>query len=82
VKWAMATEADAEAVRREVSRWVDEHWSPDLAVGQWWPLLAEWGWGFPAWPQEWCGRGLVADGLSVVSSVFREKGVLGAPAGL
>jgi alkylation response protein AidB-like acyl-CoA dehydrogenase len=78
----MATEADAEAVRREVSRWVEEHWSPDLAVGQWWALLAESGWGFPTWPQEWCGRGLGADGLSVVSRVFREKGVLGAPAGL
>ncbi len=78
----MTSGADLESVRREVSAWVDEHWRPDLTVGQWWALLAESGWGFPTWPQEWCGRGLSADGLTAVSSVFREKGVLGAPAGL
>ena len=69
-------------MRDEVSGWVEAHWDPDLTVGQWWSLLAESGWGFPTWPLEWCGRGLGADGLSVVSQVFRQKGVLGAPGGL
>jgi alkylation response protein AidB-like acyl-CoA dehydrogenase len=78
----MASAAELEAVRGEVSAWVDEHWSPDLTVGQWWALLAESGWAFPTWPAEWCGRGLSADGLSAVSQVFRQKGVLGAPGGL
>ena len=80
--WPMARDAELEAVRREVSDWVDGHWDPDLTVGQWWGLLAESGWGFPTWPTEWSGRGLGADGLSVVSEVFREHGVLGAPGGL
>ncbi len=79
---AMASAAELEAVRREVSAWVDEHWRPDLTVGHWWARLAESGWGFPTWPEEWCGRGLGADGLSIVSQVFRKKGVLGAPGGL
>jgi alkylation response protein AidB-like acyl-CoA dehydrogenase len=71
-----------EAIRREASAWVEEHWSPDLTVGEWWARLAQSGWGFPTWPEECCGRGLSADGLSVVSQVFRERGVLGAPVGL
>jgi alkylation response protein AidB-like acyl-CoA dehydrogenase len=69
-------------IRREVSGWLEEHWDPQLTVGQWWQLLADSGWGFPTWPIEYWGRSLGPDGLSAVSQVFLEFGVLGAPGGL
>ena len=44
------TAADARA-------WFEANWDPDLALGEWWERLARSGWGFPAWPVEWFGRG-------------------------
>src|SRR5690606_19322881 len=70
------------AVRAEVEAFLDEQWSPDLSVGEWWQRLADGGWGFPTWPSEWFGRGGDADLLSQVSAIFQERGVLGAPGGL
>ena len=78
----MASTAELAAVRREVSEWVDANWDPDMTVGKWWERLARSGWGFPTWPTRWSGRGLGPDGLSVVSEVFGDHGVLGAPGGL
>ena len=73
---------ELEEVCREVTAWLEEHWDPELSVGQWWQLLADSGWGFPTWPTEYSGRGLGFDGLGVVSQAFSDKRVLGAPTGL
>ena len=69
-------------VREEVSAWLDENWDLDLTVRDWWRRLADSGWGFPTWPEEWYGRGLGPDALTVVSQVFQERGVMGSPSGL
>ncbi|MFP5327852.1 MAG: acyl-CoA dehydrogenase, partial [Acidimicrobiia bacterium] len=54
-------------VRAEVAQWFDEHWDPELTVGQWWELLAESGWGFPTWDRDWYGRGLTSQAAAVVA---------------
>ena len=48
----------------------------------WWARLAESGWGFPTWPQEWFGQGLSADAAAGVRSAFAEVGALPPPTGL
>jgi alkylation response protein AidB-like acyl-CoA dehydrogenase len=70
------------AVRAEVEAFLDEEWSRDLTVGEWWQRLADSGWGFPTWPTEWFGRDGDADMLTLVSSIFQEREILGAPGGL
>jgi alkylation response protein AidB-like acyl-CoA dehydrogenase len=72
----------ARAVRAEVEAFLDEQWDPGLTVGEWWQRLADSGWGFPTWPREWFGRDGDADLLTLVSAVFQERQVLGAPGGL
>ena len=37
----------AEQVRKEVAAWVEEAWSPDLTVGEWWDILARSGYAAP-----------------------------------
>jgi alkylation response protein AidB-like acyl-CoA dehydrogenase len=69
-------------VRSEVEVFLDEQWSLEITVGDWWDRIAESGWGFPTWPTEWFGRGGDNDLLTLVSAVFQERGVLGAPGGL
>ena len=78
----MTTPAELATIAEEVGAWLDESWSVDLTVREWWQRLADSGWGFPTWPTEWYGRGLGGDALTVVSRVFQERGVLGAPSGL
>lgn len=70
------------STRVEVEAFLDERWDPEITVGEWWDRLAESGWGFPTWPTEWFGRGGDNDLLSLVSEVFQEREVLGAPGGL
>jgi alkylation response protein AidB-like acyl-CoA dehydrogenase len=71
-----------DTVRAEVEAFLDEQWSRDLTVGEWWQRLADSGWGFPTWPSEWFGKDGDADLLTLVSSIFQEREVLGAPGGL
>ena len=71
-----------DAVRQEVDAWLGEHWDPELTVREWWARLADSGWGFPTWPEEWFGRGLSAAALEAVGQAFRARGALGAPSGL
>lgn len=67
------------AVRDEVSRWLSEHWNPDLGLGEWRGVLADSGWARPAWPREWFGRGLTAEDAEVVREQFGAAGAVGPP---
>ena len=69
-------------VKEEVRGWLDEHWDPDLTLGEWWQRLADSGWGAPTWPVEWYGKGLSSDALGEVIGAFREVGAPGPPGGL
>jgi alkylation response protein AidB-like acyl-CoA dehydrogenase len=73
---------DAAEVRAECRAWLQENWSPDLSLGDWWERLADSGWGFPTWPKEWYGRGLSSQLAAVVGEERRDAGAFGPPSGI
>ncbi|MDG2111688.1 MAG: acyl-CoA dehydrogenase family protein [Actinomycetota bacterium] len=70
------------SVAEDVRSWLDENWDPDRPLGEWWAMLAESGWGFPDYPEQWFGRGLPSDDAQAVTAAFRERGVYGPPHGI
>ncbi len=65
-------------IRREVGRWLDENWSPDLALIEWRNILVDGGWAAPHWPEDHFGRGFTTEQAAVVTAVFEERGAVGA----
>ncbi|HEY3140489.1 MAG TPA: acyl-CoA dehydrogenase family protein [Acidimicrobiales bacterium] len=66
----------------ELKAWLDQNWDPDLTVGEWWDRLGTSGWGVPAWPIEWFGKGLSRSEAVRVQQTIAEFGALSAPGGL
>jgi len=73
---------EAAAVRNEARAWFEEHWDPDLTLGEWWERLAESGWGFPTWSPDWYGRGLSSRLAAVVGEERKRAGAFGPPSGI
>ena len=73
---------DAGRIRADVELFCDEHWDPDLEVGQWWRLLAAAGLASPTLPTAAGGLGYGRDEAVLVSLVLAERNVLGPPGGL
>jgi alkylation response protein AidB-like acyl-CoA dehydrogenase len=71
-----------EDVRVEVRTWLDANWDPELPLAQWREILADSGWGCPAWPSEWLGRGLQPDDARVVDEEFERVGAVGVALGV
>jgi alkylation response protein AidB-like acyl-CoA dehydrogenase len=75
--------SDAYTAAREAAlAWLTANWDPALTVRAWWAKLAESGWGFPTWPEQWFGKGLSADAAAGVRSAFPDAGALPPPIGL
>ena len=71
-----------DALLDELRAWLEENWSPDLTVAEWWERLGLSGWAAPTLPPNAYGRGLSrSDGVRV-QRLIDEHGALGAPAGL
>ena len=66
----------AEAVRAEVRPWLAATWDPDRPLAAWRADLVDSGWGCPAWPREWYGRGLPDELAKVVAEEFRSAGAV------
>ncbi|HYD09439.1 MAG TPA: acyl-CoA dehydrogenase family protein [Acidimicrobiales bacterium] len=66
----------------ELRTWLEEHWDPDLTVGEWWERLGTAGWSAPMLPADSYGRGLSRGDALVVSSTIAAHGALGAPMGM
>ncbi len=66
----------------EARRWLEENWSAELALGEWWDRLARSGWAFPAWPEAWFGRGLKSGVARSVVAERQRMGVFGPPSGI
>ncbi|MGD9752904.1 MAG: acyl-CoA dehydrogenase family protein [Acidimicrobiia bacterium] len=66
----------------EFAAWLDEHWSPELTLGEWWQRLGGSGWGFPAWPAEWFGKGLRGEAARAVIAERMRRGAFGPPTGI
>ena len=77
----MTDRSEAADVRREVEAWLAQWWDPERPLVEWRGLLADSGWGCPAWPTEWYGRGLANGLAAVVAEVFAEVGAVGPAAG-
>ena len=72
----------ADEVRDSIDAFCDDHWDPDLEIGQWWKVLAESKFASPMLPENAGGLGYGRDLAAVVSSVLAERKVLGPPTGL
>jgi fatty-acyl-CoA synthase len=78
-----AEEAPTEMdVRTQVREWLAANWDPELTLAEWWIRLADSGWGYPTWPEEWFGRGLSDDDAVLVRAEFTATGALGPPHGI
>jgi alkylation response protein AidB-like acyl-CoA dehydrogenase len=66
----------------ELRAWLEDNWSPDLTVAEWWERLGTAGWAAPTWPAEWFGKGLSREEGVRVQQVIAEHGALPAPGGL
>lgn len=71
-----------ESTRTELRAWLVENWDRELTVRAWWERLADSGWGFPTWPEEWFGRSLDPDLMPAVRQEFLAAGAMGPPAGM
>ncbi len=72
----------ADALRDEVRKWVDDNWSTDLTLREWWQRLAEAGFAFPTWPEGYGGRNMSGDGARIVGEELGRAGAAGPPGGL
>ncbi|MEA3218509.1 MAG: hypothetical protein QOJ19_4665 [Acidimicrobiia bacterium] len=70
-----------EQIATEVDAWLDENWSPDITVAEWWSRLAKARYGMPTLPEPW-GRGYTREQGRAVSGALRRHGALGPPAGV
>jgi alkylation response protein AidB-like acyl-CoA dehydrogenase len=68
------TEAD---VRAEAREWLEANWNPELGLVEWRNKLADSGWGMPAWPKEWHGRGLPVGLVPGIEEEFEKIGAVG-----
>ncbi|HMC52846.1 MAG TPA: acyl-CoA dehydrogenase family protein [Acidimicrobiales bacterium] len=77
----MTDASETASVRREVEAWLDQWWEPDRPLVEWRGLLADSGWGCPAWPADCYGRGLSPELAAVVAEAFALAGAVGPAAG-
>ena len=64
-----------------VLRFVEDNWSLDLTLAQWWCCLAEAGLAFPTWPVGVGGRGVSATEARSIRVALDAAGTIAAPAG-
>jgi len=72
---AHAATADA------VTSWIEQNWSADITLAQWWERLADAGFAFPTWPVGLGGMNATAAQARQITSAIAAAGVIGAPTG-
>ncbi|MDX1384069.1 MAG: acyl-CoA dehydrogenase family protein [Thermoanaerobaculia bacterium] len=65
-------------IRREVTAWLDDHWSPERSLREWREILIDGGWAAPHWPEAWFGRDYTTEEADVVEAVFNQRGAIPA----
>jgi len=73
---------DDEDLYASARAWFEQHWDLDASLGEWWEELAASGWGLPAWPRAWFGRGLTSAQSRVVGRARADVGAIGPPSGI
>ncbi len=64
-----------------IESWLDEHWSPDISVAEWWTRLSADGLALPTAPPPH-GRGWSRSRASELASAMVSRGALGPPSGI
>lgn len=72
---------EVSATLDQVRDWLAEVWDPERPLSEWREILVRSGWGCPAWPKRWHGRGLPETFSAPVGEVFAEMGAVGAATG-
>jgi alkylation response protein AidB-like acyl-CoA dehydrogenase len=70
--------SDLISVASEVRAWLQQHWDPNLSLVAWRSKLVDSGWGMPAWPRDWFGRGLPQSVVPQIELEFARIGAVGA----
>ncbi len=68
--------------RQGVRQWLADAWDTRITVGDWWARLADSGWGYPDWPEQWFGKGLGYAESVAVREELGAAGVIGPPGGV
>jgi alkylation response protein AidB-like acyl-CoA dehydrogenase len=68
--------ASEQEIRNEVRTWLEQNWDPNLSLLEWRKKLIDSGWGVPAWPKEWHGRGLTIGLGDAVDDELRKMGAV------
>ncbi|NNE95415.1 MAG: acyl-CoA dehydrogenase [Acidimicrobiales bacterium] len=76
-----AVDSPAE-IEDQVRSWVDDHWDPDLRLGDWWQLLADSGFAHPMLPENAGGKGWGQSQAMRVMRALAAADVVGPPTGL
>jgi alkylation response protein AidB-like acyl-CoA dehydrogenase len=69
------------ALADTVDAWIDDNWSTDLELGEWWRRLFDAGYSFPTWPAGLGGFGASPTQAHTVTSRLASAGVIGPPTG-
>lgn len=77
-----ASGASEDDVERLVSEWVDEHWDPEMTLGDWWQAMADSGYAHPSLPEHAGGLGWSMPMAIRAMRVFADKKVVGPAPGL
>ncbi|MFN0026051.1 MAG: acyl-CoA dehydrogenase family protein [Acidimicrobiales bacterium] len=77
-----ATLPDRSQVQAQVDAWIDENWSTEITVREWWSRLARAGYASPALPVAAGGLGWPSDLAAAVLATLARRNVLGPPGGL
>jgi alkylation response protein AidB-like acyl-CoA dehydrogenase len=65
----------------EVDAWVEENWSVDLTVREWWQRLVDAGYCYPAWPSSAGGTGRSWSDARTIATALAAHRVIGPPLG-
>ena len=66
-----------QVIRKDVRLWLETHWDPNMDLVAWRNLLADSGWGVPAWPEEWYGKNFPMSLVNAVQAEIRNFGAVG-----
>ncbi|MDH4145083.1 MAG: acyl-CoA dehydrogenase family protein [Acidimicrobiia bacterium] len=77
----MAAAHTVEEIRAEVDAWLDENWSEELTVREWWSRLAGARYAMPGLDEPW-GRGYDRAQARAVTDALRARRAMGPPGGI
>jgi alkylation response protein AidB-like acyl-CoA dehydrogenase len=69
------------SVADDVALWVDAHWRPELTVREWWRLLVDAGYAYPAWPTGVGGASMSYRDAFAVTGALASRKVVAPPSG-